>query len=417
MNHERLRILHLSLIPPSPATYGAQRRIQGLMGALAGRHDVTAVSLLSPSMDSAASERGIRELGAEAVLVPWRPWAQHPKRLLQLRSLASLHSFERRLHTLPLLQRTLDLLLSGRRHDVVLVEFPFLAHYHLRQAPPGEPAPRLVLDEHNVEYDLGRQMAGLDLGLVRRVYNSLNWRKIRQEEVTAWRQFDGALFTSAQDEGRARALVPSVRARLVPNAVDLRFFAPSPEYPASDGRTVLFFGTFNYFPNLDGVLFFLRETWPRLAASHPGAHLKIIGADPPAEVRAFQGPRVELAGLVPDVRPHIAQAAATIVPLRIGGGTRLKILEAMAMGKPIVSTRIGAEGIEATDEHELLLADEPGAFAVAVGRLLDDGALAGRLGAAARALAEQRYSWDAAGRNLERFFREILADPIRSRGQ
>ena len=414
MSHERLSILHLSLVPPSPATYGAQRRIQGLLGALAKRHDVTGVSLLSPSMDAEAAERGIRELGAEAILVSWRPWAKRPKRLQQVRSLASRYSFERRLHTLPSLQRTLDLLLHRRRYDLVHVEFPCLAHYRLRQAPPGEPSPRLLLDEHNVEYDLGRQMTGLELGLGRHLYNSLNWRKIRREELAAWRRFDGVMFTSAQDEERAHSSVPSVRSRLIPNAVDLKFFAPSPEYPAPDGRTVLFFGTFNYFPNLEGMLFFLRETWPRLAASHPGALLKIIGADPPAEVRAFQGPRVELAGLVPDVRPHIAQAAATIVPLRIGGGTRLKVLEAMAMAKPIVSTRLGAEGIDATDGRELLLADEPEAFAAAVGRVLDDGALAGRLGAAARALAEQRYSWDAVGLDLERFFREILADPARS---
>lgn len=411
---ERLRVLFLTLFPPSPATFGAQRRIQGLLGSLARRHDVTAVSLLFPGMDPELALQGMRDLGAEAVVLPIRSASGREKRLVQLRSLASLQSFERRLYTLPELRRTLDTTLTGRRFDVVNVEFPFLTHYPLRQAPPGERLPRLVLDEHNVEFDLVRQMTGLGRGIGRHVHNSVNWRKVRNEEISAWKRFDGVMFTSAPDEARARALVPSIRARVVPNAVDVELFRPLPEHAPPDGRTVLFFGTFNYFPNHDGVMHFLREIWPILARSNPEARLKVIGADPPPEALAFQGERVEFAGLVPEVQPHIASAAVCVVPLRIGGGTRLKILEAMAMAKPIVSTRIGAEGIDATPGRELLLADDPPAFAAAVGCLLDDPALAARMGAAARTLVEGRYSWEAAGRDMDSFFRTLLESPPRT---
>jgi glycosyltransferase involved in cell wall biosynthesis len=144
-------------------------------------------------------------------------------------------------------------------------------------------------------------------------------------------------------------------------------------------------------------------------ASHPRARLKIVGQHPTPEILAHAGPRVEVAGLVDDVRRHLAQAAVVIVPLRLGGGTRLKVLESMAMARPVVSTSIGAEGIDVAPERNILLADDPASFAVAVGRLLDEPDLAARLGRKGRALVEARYSWDTAAQRLEAFFREVLS--------
>jgi glycosyltransferase involved in cell wall biosynthesis len=407
---ERLRVLFLTPMPPGQTTIGAQRRIQGLLSYLGRRHNVTAVSLVPPGHDPETTRLALLEHAAEAIVIPTSVFGRLGKRPAQLRSLVSSDSFMRRVHTVRELQRALDDLLKKRRFDVINVEFPFFAHYRLRQAPAGEPAPRLVLDEHNVEYDLVRQMCGLKRGLARHLHNTVDSRKVRREEVEAWRDFDGVLFTSVPDEDRARQLVPSIRSRIVPNGVDIELFRRRPEHPPPDGRTVLFFGTFNYYPNHDGALYFLREVWPLLAASHPRARLKLIGADPPAEIAAFAGPNVEVPGLVSDIRRHIAEAAVAIVPLRIGGGTRLKVLESMAMGKAIVSTRLGAEGIDAASERDLLLADNPAEFAAAVGRVLDDPVLAARLGASARRLVEQRYSWETAGRDLERFYRELLDD-------
>ena len=275
--------------------------------------------------------------------------------------------------------------------------------------PLSERPPRLVLDEHNIEYDLARQTTGLRLGLGRHVHNSLNWRKIRREEVAAWRAFDGVVFTSVPDEERARSHVPSIQSCVVSNAVDVDYFRPRPDDAACDGRTVLFFGTFNYFPNRDAVLFFLREVWPRLAASHPEARLKLIGADPPKEVLAHAGPRVEVVGMVDDLRPHLAEAAVAIAPLLIGGGTRLKIVEAMAMAKAVVSTSLGAEGIAAEPGREIALADDPADFAATLKRVLEDRSLRERMGLAARALVEKRYSWYTAAEHLERFFLDVLA--------
>jgi glycosyltransferase involved in cell wall biosynthesis len=402
-------LLYLSQVPPSPPTFGAQRRIHGLMSALARRHDITAVSLIAPDLDAGAAEHAMRAYCSEVVLVPARPWQGPQKRLAQLRSLVSRRSFERRFYDVPGLRGALAALLSRRAFDLVSVELPFLGFLPLAKAPPGRAPPCLILDEHNIEFDLARQQARREMGLARRIYNARNWPKIEREERALWRRLDGVVFCSDEDEARARALEPKLRSAVIPNAVDVDDFKPRPADPPPDGCTVMFFGAMNYFPNVDGLLYLLREVWPVLAQSHPRARLKIVGQHPTPEIRAFQGPRVEVTGAVDDVRPHLAGAAVSIVPLRIGGGTRFKILEAMAMARPVVSTSLGAEGIEAEPGRHLLLADDAAGFAAAVGKVLDDAALGRRLGSEGRALVEARYSWALAARRLEQFFHAVAA--------
>lgn len=408
MSPRRLEVLFVSHFPPSPPTFGAQRRVEGLMVSLARRHIVVGLSLVGPDFDAAVARKAMAAYCDEVVLVPARPERGFGKRLLQARSLLSTRSFERHHCSVPALRRALDALLRRRRFDVVSVELPFLAHLRLRRAPDGSPPPRLVLDEHNVEHDLARQSRDASRSPLRRLHHAVNWRKILREELAAWRDADGVAFTSMDDAARARALLPSVRAAVVPNGVDVEHFRPRPELPPPDGRTVVFFGTLDYFPNLDGVRYFLDDIWPRLERTHPRARLRLIGPRPVAELLRRQGPRVEVTGPVDDLRPHLAEAAAIVVPLRVGGGTRLKVLEAMAMGKAVVSTTLGAEGIGVSHERDLLLADEPEAFAASVGRVLDDAALARRLGDSARALAERDYSWTAIGAGFERFLLELV---------
>jgi len=225
---------------------------------------------------------------------------------------------------------------------VVVLEGPFVAHHRIRRGP-GRAAPRIVLDEHNVEYDVHRQIAGGRGGRVRRLFSAVNWRKMRREEHAVWERVDGVTVTSAADAARVRAARPGARVAVVPNAVDVDRFRPRAGDPAPDRSTLLFFGALDYYPNLEGLLWFLDEVWPRVLESHPAARLRILGRRPPPALVARQGPRVEVAGFVEDLRPSLAAAAGVIVPLRLGGGTRLKILEAMAMERPVVSTTVGAE--------------------------------------------------------------------------
>jgi glycosyltransferase involved in cell wall biosynthesis len=383
--------------------------MHGLMTQLARRHDLTAAMLVDDEFDADECRRVMQLYCREVVLVP-NPCGREgiTKRLLQLRSLASTRSFERLRVTLPALQQSLDRVLRARRFDVVNLEFPYLGHYDLRRAPPGQKPPHIVVDSHEIAYDLARQFARADGNIGRRLYAGANWRKLRREELRTYRNADGVYLCSAADELRLLQQVPGVRTAVIPNATDLEYYQPRPTDPPPDGCTVVYFGLLATVPNVDGVTHFARSIWPRIAAAHPKARWKIIGGRPPPSLLALAGPRVELTGFVPDLRPHLAAATAVVVPLRLGGGTRLKIVEAMAMGKAIVSTTLGAEGIEAVPGRDFLVEDEPATFADAVNRLLAEPDLAARIGQSARQLAVDQYSWTGAAQALEGFYRRVL---------
>src|SRR5579871_369956 len=409
MTSERLRILCVSQMPASPPRFGAQARMHGLMTELARRHDLTAAMLVDEEFDAEECRKAMQAYCREVVLVH-NPYGREgaAKRLLQLKSLASTRSFERLRVTVPALQRALDQLLRANRFDVVNLEFSYLGHCHLRQAPPGERPPALVVDSHEIAYDLARQFARSCRSLARRLHAGANWRKLRREELQTYRDADGVYLCSAADERRLLDQIPEARTAVIPNAADVEHYQPRPTDPPSDGRTVVYFGLLSTVPNVDGVTHFVQDVWPRIAQAHPEARCKIIGGRPPPSLLALAGPRVELTGFVPDPRPHLAAAAAVVVPVRLGGGTRLKIVEAMAMSKAIVSTTLGAEGIEAVPGRDILIEDEAAAFADAVNRLLAEPGLAAHIGRSARRLAVERYAWSGAARALEGFYRRIL---------
>jgi polysaccharide biosynthesis protein PslH len=408
---DRLRLLFLSPYPPSPASFGAQRRIQGLVASMARRHDVSIVALVGSEHDVSTVRRAVSAYCDDVCLVPTISHEGFSKRWRQLASLASPRSFVRGQFDSVPLRNVLRDRMTAVAYDVVSVEFPFLALTRLDWSPPGAPRPLLVLDEHNIEFDLSLQQERAEEGLARTLYNRVNGQKVRREEVEAWRRFDGVAFCSGADQSRARQIVPALRSVVAPNAVDLDYFRPGPSDPPPDGRTALFFGAINYFPNVDGLLFLLREVWPLLLRSHPSARLKIVGQHPTPEILAFRGSGVEITGRVEDIRPHLAGAALTIAPLRMGGGTRLKVLEAMAMAKAVVSTPLGAEGILAEPGRHLLLAEDAPGLAAAIGRILDDPGLGARIGAAGRRLVEDRYSWDASALAMEGLYHELLSAP------
>jgi glycosyltransferase involved in cell wall biosynthesis len=379
------------------------------MTQLAQRHDLAAVMLVDRDFDVEECRRAMQAYCCDVVLIPKLQFGEGlPKRLRQLQSLASTRSWERRLAALPEMKRALDRVLRAKRFDLVNLEFSFLGGCDLRQAPPNERLPRLVVDAHNIDYELARQYARAGSGLAHRLYAAINWRKLRREELGTYRDADGVYLCSAEDERRLLDEIPGARTAVIPNAADVEYYQPRPTDPPPDGRTVVFFGLLSYVPNVDGVIYFVEKIWPRIAEAHPEARFKIIGGRPSRSLQLLAGPRVELTGFVPDLRPHLAAAAAVVVPLRMGGGTRLKIVEAMAMGKAIVSTPLGAEGIEAVPGRHLFIEDQPEAFAGAVNRLLGDPERAAGMGQSARSLAVERYSWSGAARALEGFYRGVL---------
>jgi glycosyltransferase involved in cell wall biosynthesis len=173
---------------------------------------------------------------------------------------------------------------------------------------------------------------------------------------------------------------------------------------------VVFLGVMHYRPNVDAAMYFAREILPHLLRERPNLTFTIVGGGAPEELRRLAGPNVILTDRVPDTRPYLARAGAFVVPLRMGSGTRLKVLEAMAMGRPVVSTSLGCEGIAVVDGQHALVADDPSTFARTVLQVLGDPALASRLGSNGRHLVERRYSWPSVLKRLDSFMRASRRD-------
>jgi polysaccharide biosynthesis protein PslH len=395
-----LRVLVVSPYPPSRLA-GGPIRLHGLITSLPPRHAVSLVAFARRGQDDVPPE--VRERCDDVVIVPneRRDIAGPSKRALQLRSLLSPHSFERLVHERRAFQAVLDRMIGRSAFDVIQIEHCFMEYYRF----PRDAA--LVLDEHNIEHEIRQRTLAVVPPGPRKAYDYLNHLKLRAEEERSWREVDACAVTSPIDEATMRRAWPEVRTAVVPNAVDTSFFAP--RSCERDPRTILFYGTLSYFPNLDGLLFFLREVMPILRRTSPELRLRIVGASPPDALRRYESPDVTFTGFVPDLRVELERAGVVVAPLRIGGGTRLKVLEAMAMAAPLVSTTLGAEGLSVTHGRELLLADSAPAFASEIVRVLGDRELGAALGRGGRQLVEQSYDWRASARALEALYRETLA--------
>ncbi|MBS2021594.1 MAG: glycosyltransferase [Deltaproteobacteria bacterium] len=401
-----MKLLFLTPYLPSPPTFGGQRRLHGLMGALARRHDVSILSLHNPvdPYDDWLAQTRAQYGDVTALVNPLFGLKGRDKRLAQLRSLASTRSWDAISHRHEPLTQALRERLERGSFDALVVEFAQMAvNLEGVRLPPRL---KLVLDEHNVEFDLQRRTARSAESLVRRVFQEANWRKLEREEVAAWRRFDGVSATSARDLEHVQAHAPRVPRALVPNGVDLQTFAPPAQPPEDD--TVVFFGAHNYFPNADGLTFLFEQIWPKVRALRPSARLRVVGPPPDDSVRRLAPPGVQIEGFVKDVAAEVGRAAVAIAPLRIGGGTRLKVVEAMALARPVVATRIGAEGLEVEDGRDLLLVDDPRAYAEAIARLLANPAEARALGLRGRQRAEAAYGWDASAQKFERLLEQVV---------
>ncbi len=376
-----MKILFVTPYLASPPQCGAQRRLEGLIQGLGVRHEVWLLSFATPNPTEHAATRSYCRQMFTVQHDVLKPGASR-KRALQLRSLVSRHSFEQLLYSDERLQVQLNQLIAENSFDVVQVEFAQMGIYHLLRGQGRKPV--FILDEHNIEYDIVKRTALADGGALRKAYSAVNWRKVRNEELAAWRRFDGIALTSKRDEELLLRDVRTARTTVIPNAVDLQAFAPSaaPVEPA----TLLFFGALDYHPNLEGIEYFLDEIMPGIQQRIPQVKLWVVGRNPPNAVLARQSEFIKFTGYVDDPRTYLDRASVVVVPLRIGGGTRFKIVEAMAKGKPIVSTSIGAEGLDAEHEQHLLLADSPAAFVESVCRLLEQSEFANSMGQAGRTI-------------------------------
>jgi sugar transferase (PEP-CTERM/EpsH1 system associated) len=297
------------------------------------------------------------------------------------------------------------------RPDVVQIEGIEMAQYGLQaQTLAGEHAPLLVFDAHNAEHLLQKRVFEMDSRRPARwlgaLYSFVQWQKLLRYEAAICRQADRVLACSAADARALAHLVPGLEPLLVPNGVDTEQYRAEIVNPAPLGQGALVFtGKMDFRPNVDAVLWFCSEVLPAIRKAAPEAHFYIVGKNPHARLAPLgQRPGVTLTGFVEDIRPYIAAATVYVVPLLTGGGTRLKILEAMAMSKAVISTTVGCEGIHATAEREIVLADSAASFAQQVVALLQDKARRADLGRAARAFVEKHFDWRTVTAPLERAY-------------
>lgn len=300
------------------------------------------------------------------------------------------------------MQEAIDDMCSTERFDVIQLESSFLCTFRFPRNT------QLVLDEHNIEYELFQRMCDGERSLPRRAFNRLEYMRFRRFEEACWGRVDACVVTSEREVEAVRSCAPDTPLAVVPNAVDIDYFAPS-DTPA-EPHTVVFNGTLGYRPNLDGAHYLIDDIWPLVRDRYPDARLRLTGRTHGVDTRSLMRPGVELLGEVPDIRPYVSVAAVVAVPIRIGGGTRLKVVEGLAMGKAMVSTAVGCEGVAVRDGEHLLLADDAPAFASRISDLFENPVLGNELGRAGRRLIETRYSWDLASARLEALYQQITGE-------
>ncbi len=294
----------------------------------------------------------------------------------------------------------------AQQADVDLVVCDFLAPS--LNVPRDLPCPT-VLFQHNVEASIWKRHVDVAGSRVKKAYVGVQWRRMRKFEGRECRRYDRVIAVSDADRAAMEREYGAENVAIAPTGVDTEFFHPSDEVHPVPGRLV-FTGSMDWLPNRDAIEYFLNQVFPLIRSEIGGVTLDVVGRHPGEDLkgRAKRDDALTVTGFVDDVRPYIERAAVYIVPLRVGGGTRLKIYEAMAMEKPIVSTTIGAEGLPLRHGRDLLVADSPRDFAREVLRLLARPERARELGRAAAARARSEFGWE----NVARRFAEVCGEVV-----
>ena len=397
-----------------PLDKGGKLRTWHMMRHLAARHDITYLSF-ADSTQTEADRLGMRAVCSRLETVPrtdtakgtWRFYADAAGYLVDAAPYAVAKYRAAAYRT-----RVEELLATGQFEAVVCDFLPPIVNL-----PERLPCPS-ILFTHNVEAEIWRRHAEQAANPASNYLMTQQWKRMLRFEAAALARFDLVLAVSEADghtfgrlyPGRLRAPV-----HVVQTGVETDFFTPAETEPGP--AHMVFTGSMDWLPNEDGMTYFCREILPKIRESEPDATLSIIGRAPtPAVRRLADIPGVEVTGRVDDVRPHIARGAVYIVPLRIGGGTRLKIFEAMAMAKAVVSTTVGAEGLPVTSGRDIEIADEPSRFARAVVHLIRDTGARRAIEAAARRLVVDKYDWSAVALDFEAaLLRVATGTPARDR--
>ena len=379
-----MRIAFLTPYLPYPPDTGGKIRTFHILKELASHHEVHVITVHGDP--AAHTIEGIQELGAEVQHFPlnkvYSPFYQlhraltaTPNHVAAFISPSALENVSKYLRTV--------------RFDVVFADEVVMTPYVNTARCPVR-----ILALQNVDYQLRLEAASKQRFGCRKLQTLYEYFRLKRFlENVLGQDWDGVIICSPEDESVVTSINPQTKTYVVPNGVDLQHFRPQPE-PAGGPPTLLFVGSMFYYPNIDAVLYFFAKIYQRIRALLPTIRVLIVGHDPPSEIQRLQAtfPNVQVTGSVPDVTPYFAESTLVIVPLRLGGGTSLKILEAMAMKRPVVTTSTGCRGLQLQAGKDLVVADDPEIFAKEVVDLATNDQRRAALIAAGQE-AVQRYAW------------------------
>jgi glycosyltransferase involved in cell wall biosynthesis len=401
-----MRILFVTPTLPVPTTSGAVRSFN-LIKQLSDRHEVNVLSFIQPSEHDLLPT--LEPYCKRMELVPFDGFKHLGAWHNRIRGWRLLLTSSRPQYvwTFPVetMRKPLEVLVQTLDLDVVHFE-----HLYLVELLPAIGDLPAVLGEQNVEFEAIKKLYAMAGNPVHRARDHLAYKRMVAFETNWVRRFPVCLAVSEQDAAILKTFAGATEIHLVPNGVDSQSFAPPGNGYERSPDTVLFFGTLNYGPNKDGILDFCRNIWPAVHAARSDATLEIVGINPPPEVLDLEKlPGVQVTGFVPDIRPKLWSATISVAPLRWGGGTRLKILEALAAGCPTVSTSLGAEGLELKDQREIVIADTHSEFAQQVLDLLNSSEKRADLSTAGLRAVRDQYDWAPIAERLEAAYFKAIA--------
>lgn len=401
-----MKILLTLRQPLYPADTGAKVRSLNIFARLAKRVSVHAVSFADPTIEG-ASIRKMQELFEAYTPVPWQETKKYSFNFYKeiFTNQFSVFPYFLQKCCLPHFRSTVENLLAKEHFDLLFCDFLHTSIPMLQSS-----FRRKIVFEHNVEFQLRKRKWLVEKNPLRKMVFGAEWRKTRPLEAQVCRSFDHVLTVSDEDQQTIRREFGVNHISTLPTGVDTDFFPPRGN-SSVPGRLV-FVGSMDWDPNEDGVVWFLQNVYPLIRQAVPNVSFVVVGRNPSPRLWAIAAkvPAVEVTGTVPDVRPYLSQAEVVVVPLRIGGGTRIKIPEAMAMAKAVVSTPIGAEGLPFQDGKQIRLAEQPRDFADAVIELLENTSLRKAMESRARKEVVANHGWEAVVDKVEEVLDRLVSN-------
>jgi sugar transferase (PEP-CTERM/EpsH1 system associated) len=401
---QSLSILFVSATVPYPAIDGGRIRVLSLVSNLCKNNKVTFLTFIKSPEDMRGAQY-LRDMGIEVVEVKWYYDKALDALLSVLKQIISGKPLTIAKYYSPAMADKLEDLLKNRSFDILHFEMLHTGQYILRI--PNEYTAKRILDQQNIDSCIWQRLASTEHNPFKKLLYHWQYRAFSRFENKLCPIFNECVCVSKEDGDRLASICPGANIEFVPNGVDVDYFCPIET--KENESSIVFVGSMDWQPNEDAVLYFCDSILPLIKPEIPDVKFYIVGSNPTDRVlklKSMDG--VVVTGLVDDVRPYMVESAVYVVPLRIGGGTRLKILQAFAMKKAVISTSVGCEGLGLVHGEHILISDNPKEFADNVIKLARDKQLRRKLGENGRLLVQDKYDWKAIAEKLDGVYRRLI---------